>query len=127
MTNEQGLLDSGAIHNFIDIRTIIRLGIGTRRLKKPRTVTNVDGTMNRAGQINRYANLQFDYNGKTKDLPVFVTNLRKDRIILGLPWFQELEPTISWKQGELQGELTVKTSSKVLEINKTTLATSWAI
>jgi hypothetical protein len=34
---------------------------------------------------------------------------------------------ISWKQGELQGELTVKTSSKVLEINKMTLATSWAI
>jgi hypothetical protein len=127
MTDEQGLLDSGATHNFIDIRTIIRLGIGTRRLKKPRTVTNVNGTTNQAGQINRYANLRFDYNGKIKDLPVFVTNLGRDRIILGLPWFQELEPTILWKQGELFGNLSVKTSSKVLEINKTTLATSWAI
>jgi hypothetical protein len=47
-TQEQGLLDSGATHNFIDIRTIIRLGIGTKRLKQPRTVTNVDGTTNRA-------------------------------------------------------------------------------
>jgi hypothetical protein len=46
---------------------------------------------------------------------------------LGLPWFRELEPTISWKQGKLLGELLIKTSSKVLEINKTTLATSWAI
>jgi predicted aspartyl protease len=118
-TDEQGLLDSGATHNFIDIRTIIRLGIGTRRLKKPRTITNVDGTTNRAGQINRYANLRFDYNRKIKDLPVFVTNLGRDQIILGLPWFQELEPTISWKQGELLGKLSVKTSSKVLEINKT--------
>jgi hypothetical protein len=45
-TNEKGLLDSGATHNFIDIRTIIHLGIGTRRLKKPRTVTKVDGTTN---------------------------------------------------------------------------------
>jgi hypothetical protein len=53
--------------------------------------------------------------------------LGRDRIILGLPWFQEFEPTISWKKGELLGKLTVKTSSKVLEINKTTLATSWAI
>jgi hypothetical protein len=126
-TNEWGLLDSGATHNFINIRTIIQLGIGTRRLKKPRTVTNVDGTTNRAGQINRYANLQFNYDGKTKDLPVFVTNLGRDRIILGLPWFQELEPTVSWKKGELLGNLTVKTSSKVLEINKMTLAMSWAI
>jgi hypothetical protein len=96
-------------------------------LKNPRTVTNVDGTTNRAGQINRYANLQFTYEGKTKDLPVFVMNLGRDQIILGLPWFQELEPMISWKHGKLLGGLLVKTSSKVLEINKTTLATSWAI
>jgi hypothetical protein len=126
-TEEKGLLDSGATHNFIDIRTIIRLGIGTKKLKNPRMVTNVDGTTNQAGQINQYTSLWFDYKGKTKDLPVFVTNLGKDRIILGLPWFQELEPTISWKQGKLLGDLSVKTSSKVLEINKTTLATSWAI
>jgi hypothetical protein len=53
--------------------------------------------------------------------------LGKDRIILGLPWFQEFEPTISWKQKQLQGHLSVKTSSKALEINKMTLATSWAI
>jgi hypothetical protein len=84
MTKEKGLLDSGATHNFINIWTIIRLGIGTKRLKNPRTVTNVDGTTNRAGQINRYTNLQFDYKGKTRDLPVFITNLGRDRIILGL-------------------------------------------
>jgi hypothetical protein len=127
MTDEWGLLDSRATHNFIDIRTIICLGIGTRRLKKLRTVTNIDGTSNQAGQINRYANLQFNYDGKMKDLPIFVMNLERDRIILGLPWFQEFEPTISWKQGELLGELTVKTSSKVLEINKMTLAINCAI
>jgi hypothetical protein len=126
-TDEWGLLDSRATHNFIDIQTIICLGIGTRRLKSPRTVTNVDGTSNQAEQINRYANLQFDYNGKTKELPVFIMNLGKDRIILGLPWFQEFELTISWKQGELLGQLMIKTSSKGLEINKTTLVTSWAI
>jgi hypothetical protein len=54
-------------------------------------------------------------------------NLGKDRIILGLPWFQKLEPKISWAQGKLLGDLTAKTSSKVWEINKTTLATNWAI
>jgi hypothetical protein len=34
---------------------------------------------------------------------------------------------ILWKQRELLGNLSVKMSSKILEINKTTLATSWAI
>jgi hypothetical protein len=126
-TEEKGLLDSRATYNFIDIQTIIHLGIGTKRLKKARTVTNVDRTANQAGQINQYTNLQFTYEGKTKDLPVFVTNLGRDRIILGLPWFQELEPMISWKHRKLLGRLMVKTSSKILEINKTTLATSWAI
>jgi hypothetical protein len=106
---------------------IIHLGIGTKRLKKLRTVTNIDGTSNQAGQINQYANLQFNYNGKTKNLPIFVTNLGRDRIILGLPWFQEFKPTISWKRGELLGKLAVKTSSKALKINKTMLAISWAI
>jgi len=86
-TDEKGLLDSGAIHNFIDIRIIIRLGIGTRRLKEPRTVTNVDGTVNRAGSITRYADLQFCYKEKMIKLAVYVTNLGRDRIILGLPWF----------------------------------------
>ena len=51
MTKERGLLDSEATHNFINICTVIRLGIGTRRLKEPRTATNVDGTTNRTGSI----------------------------------------------------------------------------
>ena len=75
MTDEKGLLDSGATHNFIDIRTIICLGIGTRRLKEPRTVTNVDGTVNRAGFITQYADLHFHYKEQLAKLPVYVTNL----------------------------------------------------
>src|SRR5713101_8825387 len=126
-TEEKGLLDSGATHNFIDIRTIIRLGIGTKRLKEPRTVTNVDGTTNRAGSINKYADLHFLHKGKTLTLPVYVTNLGRDRIILGLPWFQEFEPIISWKKGTLEGLMMITTSTQMAEINKTTLATSWAI
>ena len=84
-TEERGLLDSGATHNFIDIRTVIRLGIGTRRLKEPRIVTNVDGTVNRAGSIVRYANLRFTYQNQEKDLLIYVTNLGRDSLIPDLP------------------------------------------
>jgi hypothetical protein len=126
-TQEEGLLDSGATHNFIDIRTVIRLGIGTKRLKNPRTVTNVDGTTNRAGAITRYANLTFSYEGKEQTTPVYVTNLGKDRIILGLPWFKAFEPKISWTKGSLEGKLQARTAQAVAQINKVTQATDWAI
>ena len=78
MTYEKGLLDSRATYNFIDVQTAIRLGIGTRKLKTPRTVTNIDGTTNRAGTISKYTNLTCTYNGKQLELPFYVTNLGKD-------------------------------------------------
>src|SRR6267154_6689612 len=77
-TDEKGLLDSGATHNFIDVRTAICLGVGTRKLKTPRTVTNVDGTTNQAGTISKYTILTCTYNGKQTKLPFYVTNLGKD-------------------------------------------------
>ena len=78
MTQEQGLLDSGATHNFIDTRTVQRLGIGTKKLETPREVTNIDGTKNQGGNIYRCANLEFTYRGKTETLECYVMNLGKD-------------------------------------------------
>ena len=77
-TEERALLDSGASHNFIDICTIWRLGIGTKRLDEPRQVMNVDGTTNKAGDISKYTNLTITYKDRMATLPFFVTNLRKD-------------------------------------------------
>jgi hypothetical protein len=126
-TDEKALLDSGASHNFIDIQTIIRLGIGTKRLNKPRLVTNIDGTINKSGKIFKYINLNFSYQDWNATLPFYVTDLGRDRIIFGIPWFQEFEPTISWKNGTIDGTILARTTTKIAEINKTTLASEWAI
>jgi len=120
-------LDSGASHNFIDIRTIWRLGIGTARLTEPREVTNVDGTLNRGGKISKYADLTFNCQGKTASLPFFVTNLGKDRIIFGIPWLQEFEPRIKWTEGTIDGDIRAYTKTKIAKLNATTLASEWAI
>jgi predicted aspartyl protease len=45
-TETEALLDSGATHNFIDERAVKTLGLGTRPLKQPLHVSNVDGTLN---------------------------------------------------------------------------------
>ena len=120
-------MDSGATHNFIDTRMVQRLGIGTKKLETLREVTNVDGTKNQGGNIYRYTNLEFSYQGKTETFECYVTNLGKDQIILGLPWFQTFEPNINWKEGELKGTVTARMSSAVKMGINTTQATQWAI
>src|SRR5580698_6195211 len=124
MTQETALLDTGATHNFLDLRTVIRLGIGTKKLKQPRTVSNVDGTKNKAGLISKYAEITISLGKKTKKLPFYVTNLGKDRIILGMTWFKHLQPTINWEEGTLTEVLSLQTQGAVdTQLNKTTLAT----
>jgi hypothetical protein len=126
-TEEKGLLNSGASHSFVDIRTAIRLRLGTKKLAQTRKVTNMDGTTNRSGEISKYTNLTFTYQNQTVELPFYITNLGRDCIILGLPWFQTFEPLINWKEGTITGEIVAHTATKMAEINKTTLASKWAI
>jgi hypothetical protein len=56
-TKTSALLDSGAMHNFIDKRAITSLGLGTRTLSHPLQVNNVDGTINSEGSITQFCNL----------------------------------------------------------------------
>src|SRR5712675_294328 len=45
---ERALVDSGAMANFIDYKTVARLRLGTQKLDNIRTVKNIDGTLNRS-------------------------------------------------------------------------------
>ena len=51
MTEETGLLDTGATESFIDHKTVARLRLGTQKLVIPRPVFNVDGSANKHGTI----------------------------------------------------------------------------
>ncbi len=56
-TVKTALLDSGVMDNFIAHRTTKRLGIQTEALEQPIRLTNVDGTTNQAGRIERYCEM----------------------------------------------------------------------
>jgi predicted aspartyl protease len=100
---EIALVDSGATENCIDYRTVAKLRLGTQKLSKPRPIINVDGTRNSGGIVEHCVHLYVSQGQKEERLKFYVTNLGKDRIILGYPWLEAFNPDINWGEGRLKG------------------------
>ena len=97
------LLDTGATQNFIDQTTIDKLRLGTKRLPLARGIYNVDGTMNRAGTITKACDLLVTQGSKKERTRFYVTNLGRDRMIFGYPFFKKFKPDIDWDTDKLRG------------------------
>jgi hypothetical protein len=100
---EIALIDSGATENCIDYRTVAKLRLGTQKLSKPRPIINVNGTRNSGGIVEHCVHLYVSQGQKEECLKFFVTNLGKDRIILGYPWLEAFNPDINWGEGRING------------------------
>src|SRR5712671_737106 len=77
---ERALVDSGATANFVDYKTVKRLGLGSNKL---------DGMLNVAGNITHACDLLVSQGRKQVRTRFFVTNLGGDRFIFGYPWLAE--------------------------------------
>jgi len=97
------LLNSGATENFIDHTTVARLRLGTKKLNFQRPVYNVDGTMNRHGTITHACDLMVKQGNKKVQQRFYISNLGRDRFILGYPWFRAFNPDIDWAEAKLKG------------------------
>jgi hypothetical protein len=53
---------------------------------------------------------------KEQIIKFFVTNLRKDRMILGHPWLCKFNPQINWTAGTMKGMLEVTTTATKQQI-----------
>jgi gag-polyprotein putative aspartyl protease len=116
---EAALVDSGATENFIDYQTVVRLRLGSSKLATPRPVHNVDGTPNKSGEITHATDLYVRLGNKEQRVRFFVTNLGKDRMILGHPWLRTFNPQINWEKGRLQGKLEISTAAAKRQIAQT--------
>ena len=70
------------------------------------------------------------YQGKLQEHLFFVTNIGKDDVILGYPFFEAATPHINWKTGELTREVqALEKDGETLspQIAKTTTAMQLAI
>src|SRR5712672_1019531 len=75
---ERALVDSGATANFINYKTVKRLGLGSKKLKQAWTIKNIDGMLNVAGHITHACDLLVSQGRKQERTRFFVTNLGGD-------------------------------------------------
>ncbi len=98
------LADSGATDNFINSQLLKRLRISYLPVTNPIKIWNVDGTLNHDGNITHYTDLQVRTGKQMHILRFLITNLGKDEVILGYPWFTAFEPKIRWREATLEEE-----------------------
>ncbi len=98
------LIDSGATDNFISKNLLHQLKIGYLPVETPIKIWNVDGTHNQDGAISHFTDLQVRTGTGTKTLRFLITNLGRDKVILGYPWLTAFEPVIHWRDATLDKE-----------------------
>ena len=112
----KALLDTGAGGKFIDQNFVLAHGIRTHKLEKPIIVYNVDGTKNKTGTITQYADVKLQVGDRIRTTWLMVTGLGKQKVILGFPWFEEMNPEINWKKGTLVWQKENRTPATITEV-----------
>jgi hypothetical protein len=93
------LIDSGATENFLNLSYAKWLQLPIKMLKTPQKLYNVDGTENKAGELQYYTDLETRMGTTTIKLRFFLSDLGEHKAILGYPWFAAVQPNIDWKKG----------------------------
>jgi len=90
------LIDSGAGGTFIDKKFTEQNGIALIPIEKKIQIFNADGTKNNSGTIENCIWLKIQMGKKKISTRFLITELGKDKMILGLPWLNQYNPKIDW-------------------------------
>src|ERR1700678_2958551 len=96
------LLDTGAEGLFMDKNYAEEHDVVLQKLPNPITPSNIDGTLNHAGQITHFTWIQAKIDKRKLLEKLWITNLGSSDVICGFPWFKEDNPQIVWKTGRVQ-------------------------
>jgi hypothetical protein len=81
----RAMIDSGAEGIFLNRKYVEKNRLECVRLQCPIPVFNINGTLNKDGSIEETISIQVGGSGHVANLRCFVTELRDDNMILGLP------------------------------------------
>lgn len=95
--NMKVLIDCSADSDFIDKKYSTFIGIKKQALDKPIKVWNADGTLNEAGTVTHYVMVPLEIGERKQNEQLLVMNLRKQKVILGLPWLERENLDIDWQ------------------------------
>jgi hypothetical protein len=93
------LVDSGVTENFLNLTYAKWLRLPVKKLNTSRKLYNVDGTENKAGELQYYMDLETRTGTTTSKLCFFLSDLGEHKAILSYPWFTVVQPNIDWKKG----------------------------
>lgn len=65
-------------------------------LEKPHKIWNVDDTENKQGMITHCLDLDVETKQKCKVMRFYITDIRKEDILMGYPWLATFEPHFKW-------------------------------
>ena len=94
--NKTILVDSGAMDNFIHLKLLRRLGIGSQLLERPRKIWNIDGTTNKASALTHCVDLEVHTVDRQEVMKFLITDLGGEDLILGYPWLSTFELKFRW-------------------------------
>ena len=93
------LVDSGATENFMSLQYAKWLKLPIQKLQTARQIFNVDGTLNKGGELKYYTDLEVQTGNVRHPLRFFLTDLGDNKAILGYSWFAATQPKIDWRRG----------------------------
>jgi hypothetical protein len=95
------LLDCGTTENFMNLQYAKYLHLPIKKYAKERRLFNVDGTKNKAGNIQYYIDLDTQTGTHRTKMRFLLSDLGDNKLILGYPWFADAQPKIDWKHSWL--------------------------
>ena len=113
------LIDSGTSISCLDWGFVRKHSLPTTRLQKPIYARNADNSINSKGVIRFTSTLFLNVEGITRKVTFHVISLGNEKVILGLPWLKDINPTINWNQRTLSIDESLD-QSKDLYLSHTT-------
>ena len=101
VANYESMVDCGASTVFISERAVRDLNLQTEKFFRPIPLSNIDGTLNKAGELTDFVELELRIGDHAHPQIFAVTDIGDDDVIIGIDWLREHNPDIDWAKGSL--------------------------